>query len=303
MRVPTATAYNRQIDAINQHRTDLARTQQQLSSGKRLTRLADDPAAAAEAERSRAQSARIAAQQRMVDFAKSSLQQAEGTVGSAIDELQNVRANLVQAANGTLSSSDRAEIAKQLRGSYDQLLAIANSRDGTGGYVFGGTGSSGEPFTVSGSVVYTPQPGLQTVGTDPSLAVSQDGNEAFMSVSTASGTRSIFDVIASTVTLLEDPTATAAAVQSGVKEGIDGVDAGIDRLQTVRTRIGESLRSADIQTSLNSDQSDNQAARLSALVDVDYAKAISEFTAQQTGLDAALKTYAQIAKMSLFDYL
>ncbi len=41
----------------------------------------------------------------------------------------------------------------------------------------------------------------------------------------------------------------------------------------VRTRIGESLRSVDIQTDLNGTQSDNLAARLSELVDVDYARA------------------------------
>ena len=124
-----------------------------------------------------------------------------------------------------------------------------------------------------------------------------------MSVPTANGISTVFDLISSAITLLEDPAATAATLQAGIKEGIDGMDAGIDRLQTVRTRIGENLRSVDSQTELNGDQADNLAARLSALVDVDYAKAISDFTTQQTALDAALKTYAQVAKMSLFDYL
>ena len=71
----------------------------------------------------------------------------------------------------------------------------------------------------------------------------------------------------------------------------------------MRTRIGESLRSVDIQTDLNGTQSDNLAARLSELVDVDYARAISDFTTRQTALDAALKTYAQVAKMTLFSYI
>ena len=263
MRVPSASAFDRQVEVINQRRADIARSQEQLSSGRRLTRLADDPAAAAQAERNRAQSARVAAEQRMVDHARSMLQQAEGTVGSAIDELQNVRENLVRAGNGALSDADRAAIAQQLRGSHEQLLSIANRPDGAGSFVFAGGGSATAPFEIDGQVVYTAQPGVQTGGSAPEVAITQDGNEA----------------------------------------GIDGMDAGIDRLQTVRTRIGESLRSVDIQTDLNGTQSDNLAARLSELVDVDYARAISDFTTRQTALDAALKTYAQVAKMTLFSYI
>ena len=42
---------------------------------------------------------------------------------------------------------------------------------------------------------------------------------------------------------------------------------------------------------------------MSDLVDVDFAKAISDFQNNQTALSAAMKTYSQISKMSLFDYL
>ncbi|HMN81911.1 MAG TPA: flagellar hook-associated protein FlgL [Burkholderiaceae bacterium] len=303
MRVPSASAFDRQVEVINQRRAEIARSQEQLSSGSRLTRLADDPAAAAQAERNRSQSARLAAEQRMVDHAKSMLQQAEGTVGSAIDELQNVRENLVRAGNGTLSDADRVAIAQQLRGSYEQLLSIANRSDGAGSFVFAGGGSAKPPFEIDGQVVYTAQPGVQTGGTDPELTITQDGNEAFMSVGTAGGVTSVFKLITDAVALLENGDATAAELQAGFKAGIDGMDAGIDRLQAVRTRIGENLRSVDIQTELNGNQSDNLAARLSELVDVDYAKAISDFTTQQTALDAALKTYAQVARMTLFSYL
>lgn len=44
-------------------------------------------------------------------------------------------------------------------------------------------------------------------------------------------------------------------------------------------------------------------ATLSSLRDVDYAEAISRMNAQMLGLQAAQQSYAQVAKLSLFDYL
>lgn len=239
----------------------------------------------------------------MVDYAKVMLQQAEGTVGSAVDELQSVRDSLLQAGNSTLSAADRASIGVSVRGSLERLLAIANTRDGAGGYVFGGAGGTTDPFTTNGAVVYGPQATPLTVGTDPALAISQDGADAFMNVTTASGTVTMFKVLSDAAALLSDPTASAAAVQAGVKAAIDGVDAGKQKLQAQRTLIGESLRSVDLQTDAASDHATNLGARLSQLTDVDYAKAISDLSTNQTALDAAMKTYSQISKMSLFQYL
>ena len=44
-------------------------------------------------------------------------------------------------------------------------------------------------------------------------------------------------------------------------------------------------------------------ATLSDLQDLDYAKAISDFTLQKTYLEAAQSSFAKIAGLSLFNYL
>lgn len=303
MRVPTASAYDRSIDAIQQRRAEISRIQDQLSSGRRVNSLSDDPASAAQAERLRSQTAKMDTDRRMVEFAKQALSQAEGAVGSAVSELQSVRETLLQAGNGTLVASDRAALAQQLRGSYDQLLSIANSSDGSGGYIFGGAGTTTAPFSTAATVVYNPQGAEQTTATDPSLAISQNGYDSFMNLPTAGGPTSVFTVLADAITLLQDPNATPAALQSGIKTAIDGTDAGLNQLQVKRSAIGESLRLIDSQEQSIDSSTLNLKAHLSDLIDVDYPKVVTELATNQTALDAALKTYAQISKMSLFDYL
>lgn len=305
MRLSTATAYARSTDALSQQQGRLAELQSQMSSGKRVEKPSADPAAAAQAERLRARGARLEAQNRMLDQARSTLQQADSTIGAANEELQSIRELLLGASNdATLNDSDRAAIATQLSGSLSNLLSIANQGNGNGGYVFGGAGAESAPFVLSGQITYQPQAGEQSTAGSVNLPITQDGQRAFMSLSDgAGGTQSIFTVVQAAIDALNDPTQTTAQRQNAINAGIGGLDTSIDRLSSMRTRVGESLRIVDSQNSLNQDSGLNLESRLSDLVDLDYASALTEFTSRQTAVQAAMQTYAQISKMSLFSYL
>lgn len=81
------------------------------------------------------------------------------------------------------------------------------------------------------------------------------------------------------------------------------IDSGMDRVQSARSRAGELLKRADVIESNQVDKSIQLAADKSRAEDMDMIKGISEFQNQQTGYEAALKTYAQIQRLSLFNYL
>lgn len=73
-------------------------------------------------------------------------------------------------------------------------------------------------------------------------------------------------------------------------------------VQQRRTDIGEHLKALEGRAALNETSSIELSSELSDLVDLDFAKAISEFSANQT-MQAAMKTYSEISKMTLFDYV
>ncbi len=304
MRIATATANEKATEAITRQRTRAAELQSQLASGQRIEKPSDDPAAAAAAERLRARDARLSAETRMIEHARTALQQADGAMGSAMDTMQGIRELLVQAQSDTLNTGDRAAIATQIRGSLSNLGAIANQRDPVGGYLFAGAGSQGAPFSENGAVVFTGQPGEQLTATDPALALTQDGGRTFIDVPDGSGgNRSVFATIAAAATALEDPALADAQRRTTVGDGIDGLDRSMDRLSQVRTRVGESLVIIDSRTSLNELDSVNLKERISELVDLDYAAALTEFTAVQTATQAAMQTYATVSRLSLFQYI
>lgn len=148
-RVATANTFDRTIDRLQQRQAELAQQQERLSSGKRVQRISDDPAAAALAERERARLQRVQNDQRALQASRRNIELAESTLGTVNDLLHRTKELLVQGGNGTLNASDRRSIASELAGIRERLLALANTTDTSGRPLFTGLGLGGagtQPF-------------------------------------------------------------------------------------------------------------------------------------------------------------
>ncbi len=87
---------------------------------------------------------------------------------------------------------------------------------------------------------------------------------------------------------------------AGALQQLDQADS---HLINVRTDVGARLSTLDSTSTARQDLSVDLQAAVSKLSDVDYADAISRLTRQQLGLQAAQQSYANISKLSLFNYL
>ena len=190
MRISTAQMYQSTSAAISAKQSDLARIQNQLSTGKRIANLADDPAAAAGAAVLRSDLASNTQFEQNRQFAQQRLSFAESTLGAVGDNLQSARELLVSAGNGGYSDADRKTIAGQLRESLATLVGLANSSDGQGGYLFGGTREDTPPFVDSAAATnYVADDGarLVNVSRTRSLVTSFNGADVFMRVPDGNG--------------------------------------------------------------------------------------------------------------------
>ena len=302
MRIATGYAQKVALDGITDRQAALIKSQEQLSSGKRINRPSDDPAAAAEAEKVRSRQARMDAEKRAVGYAQQQLSNADSTIGDATSLLQTARETLLRGANATNNTSDRFTLGANLSAIREQLLAVANRSDGTGGFVFGGQGATSAPIAPDGTT-YNAQPGTVQVGQELSSPVSLDGRANFTASPTATGTESIFAQLDAAIAVFKDPNATAASAAAIAQTTLGSVDRSIDRLSVTRATVGERLNAIDIHLRDLQNGTIDNAARLSNLVDVDFAAAISSMSQNQTTVEAALKSYSSIAKMSLFNYL
>lgn len=188
MRISTNTIFDKGVTRMGELQSGLAKTQQQISSGKRLTSPSDDPVASARAlEVTNAQeiNSKYAINRRS---AKDALWMTEGALQNVTSLLQDVKTLIVDAGNGALTNQERQFIATELQGRYDELLGIANTRDGLGNFIFAGYQNTSQPFTdsVTGAN-YTGDQGefkLQ-VHTGRQMSVSQNGSDVFQQISSS----------------------------------------------------------------------------------------------------------------------
>ena len=395
MRIATANAYDASIENLQTRQVEMARSQAQLTSGKRVLRASDDPTAAARAERALATIGRSETSQRAVDASKTAMSLTESALGDAGDLLQQARELMVQAGNASYSDGERSALAQQLKSIRDQLLSVANRGDGNGGFVFAGQGSGGGapfvdapggvafqgvagavqvagdeplPLTVdgsgawlksrSGNGVFETSAAAGTTGawidaghvTDPSqitsstytvtfgaggstYSVLKDGvataltNVTFESgkainidgmaftvtgspsasdsyqVSPSANSLSVFDALDQAIGDLKTTGRTSAQIAQTAQTGLRDLDAAMGGLQSMRSAVGQALNRADgVSSRLDGSKLAAQTVQSDA-VDLDMVDAISEFQSQQSGYDAALKTYSIVQRMSLFQYL
>ncbi len=191
IRVSTANIYLTGVSRINSDQSAMMTTEAELSSGKQINSPADNPVGAAQAtllQSSETQLGQYASNQAQ---ATQFLNNSSSTMTQAINVLQSVNTSLVQAGNSNLNSTDRGAIAAQLQQDLNQLVGLANTSDNEGGYLFGGSVTSGPPFVQNGNnVVYTGdhlESSVQ-ISQTRSEQVKYSGSAVFLQIPTGNGT-------------------------------------------------------------------------------------------------------------------
>lgn len=121
-----------------------------------------------------------------------------------------------------------------------------------------------------------------------------------------SSSQSVFKTLANLIGALEAPTGTPGADAKYISEigfAISNLDQASSNILRVRAQIGSRMNEIDSLGNLNDSLGFQYQQTLSNLQDLDYAKAISDLTHQQTILQAAQQSFAQISQLSLFNFL
>jgi flagellar hook-associated protein 3 FlgL len=182
MRISTSMIYQKGLMAIQQQTADMLKTQQQVATGRRVLTPADDPIAAARAlelNQSRAVTQQFGLN---LGYADDNLKLLENKLTGIGDILQYSRERAVQAGNGAYSADDVRYIATDLKSQFDALLALGNSQNGQGEYIFSGYKAGVQPFNGGlGGVSYAGDQGDRTIQVSASrfMPVSLAGDQVF----------------------------------------------------------------------------------------------------------------------------
>ena len=162
------------------------------------------------------------------------------------------------------------------------------------------TGAISAPVTVPD---YPSDKPLTIAMTDvPGLSFTITGNPANGDTITLQPSPSIFSTLDSAIRDIRDAPNSNAAIQA-VGQALANMDIGMERLHNMRGYAGELLNRADRITGDQEKRSIQLEGDRSRAEDLDMIKGISDFQNQQVGYEAALKSYAQVQKLSLFNFI
>ena len=174
MRIATTTFYDNALYGIEQQRSQITKLEEELSTGKSVNAPSDNPAAFANGQRLQANINALG--QYTSDNARLSdqLGLASKTLDAVLTTLSSVKSLALQAANGTANASNRAALAEQIQSAKAQLLSLANTRSGSGQYLFSGSMGLSAPFAEQpgGQVIYRGDGASGTLHSAPNSSVT-----------------------------------------------------------------------------------------------------------------------------------
>ncbi|MBX9716223.1 MAG: flagellar hook-associated protein 3, partial [Burkholderiaceae bacterium] len=116
-------------------------------------------------------------------------------------------------------------------------------------------------------------------------------------------TLSVFGALDSAIANLRLTNQTPAQRAQATGDSLRDIESAMGNLRSARSAVGEVLNRIDNMTTQLSSQKLNAQTERSKAEDLDMVQAYSDFSNQQTGYDAALKSYSMVQKLSLFQYL
>lgn len=156
--------------------------------------------------------------------------------------------------------------------------------------------SSGNPYTDGSAIVVD---GMQV-----DIQGSPANGDQFSLI--PSGRKSVFDTINDLITALSTPVvvpADSARLANALTLAGNELSNALDKVLETRASVGARLKELDMLEETGSYMHLQNQTRLSELQDLDYNEALSKLAMQQITLEAAQKSFVQVAGLSLFKYL
>lgn len=206
MRISNNQIAHRMATEMMQRQNEIAESQEQIASGKRINRPSDDPAYAGQLLGLNEAQSRLAQYDRNSITAESRLALEESAIAAVSETLMRLRELALTANSGPVDDATRSAIAAELVQRTDELYDSANSRDANGDYLFSGSNSSVKPFHRGVPVVYagSEDNNRLPIGLGREIQLGDSGADVFQRIRNGNG---VFQTAAS-------PTNTGSAIVS-----------------------------------------------------------------------------------------
>lgn len=294
MRVTQSMLSGNMLRNLSNSYSKLGKVQEQINTGKKVTRPSDDPVVAMKGISYRTELNNVEQFSRNIGEAYNWLDTTDDTFDKIGATLQRANELMVQASNDTTTPEDREKIDSELQQLREHVQNLANTKIGNR-YIFSGTKTT--------TPTYQTGTGYNTNAIDSSF-------EKAIEIEVFDGIK--LQVNTTPIKLFNEIDQMFVQISSDVKSGASGkelsshlatIDTNMNKLLTTRADIGARQNRVELMDARLQSQEIIATKRMSENEDVDYEKTITEMITQESIHRAALSVGARIIQPTLTDFL
>lgn len=292
MRVTQGMLAANSLKQISNSYNKLETLQNQLSTGKKITRPSDDPIVATKGMAYRSNLSEVNQYKRNLTEAQSWFDSSESGLEQVNSILQRTKELVVQGLNGTNESDDRQAIAREIEQLKLDYMQVGNTQV-AGNYIFNGVNVGSAPISENASGMIE-----SNINLDPFSVEVSKGIQLRVNIHPENiFGQGAFDLMNNVQTAFEQNDVNS------LKDLSTQVDTQLSTLLAERSELGaRSNRLELIENRLDS-QEITATKMLSNNEDADIEKVITDLTVQESVHRAALGVGAQIIQPTLLDFL
>ena len=311
MRVSNTMLTDTYLNNLNRNLEKLMKQQAQIATGKRITKLSDDPIGAVSVMNATVRLERIEQYKENITTAQAFMSQTESAVLELNDVIKSAYENAVSSANDYMTADDKNATAALIEELRDHVLSLANGKTGDR-FLFGGFNTINQPFQVdsgTGALLYNgidmsnpSDPALiaegsqvyqYEIGYSIKLDISISGTELM-----GTGEDNIYKILDDYQNALKND---ASAEELG--EYIDKLKDAQSRLLNIESEIGGRTNRLDLVMVRHEDDYLNYTTIKSKIEDIDEAEAIVKYKMTESVYLASLQISSDIIQPTLVDFI
>jgi len=285
----------RVMSGLQNNLTKMGRLQEQLSSGKLITRPSDSPTGTVSAMQLRSEIRSAEQYARNADDGLGWLSTLDVTLTGSLDQVRRARDLTLQgmSSGAGASAESRAALRVEVENIRESLIQLGNTKY-LNRPVFGGITAGDHAYEADGTFRDGPVGEVRrTVGDGTSVRVDLDGPAAFGADDADDQLFAVLESIAGN--LDDDPTALG--------DDLVHLDTAIARLQEVLSGVGAGYNRVEQMRHNADNRVLTLKGQLSDVEDIDLPQTIMDVKLQETAYQAALAATARVIQPSLMDYL
>lgn len=298
MRVTQQMMTQRSTGHISQSYDQMMNLQDQLSTGKKITRASQDPVVAMNGMRYRSQVGEVEQFERNVGEAHNWLDTSDAALGEATQVMQRVRELVTQASNDTYEGDQRGNIAKEISELKEQLISSANSKVGDK-YIFNGSNTTNPPIDTDATADGVTEDSFTGHGDAVEMELMKGIKVEVNSEPGEVFNEQLFADLEQLQADLENPNTTGEDLQ----EYLGTLDEQMNSIVNERAELGARTNRIEMIESRLADQKVISNKIMSNNEDAELEEVITNLTNQQTVHEAALASAGRIMQTTLLDFL